>query len=323
MLRIELRNHLDASALAEILALIETVKAVEGHAPVGEHKLSHLRVGVREWVGILAYDEDRLVGYAHTRWNEPGTRPRMAVEVVVHPEWHGKEVARHLLRETRAVLGRAGGGLLYLWVHAVKDPTTTLAARMGFKVSRELALMSRELDEVPEVELPAGVEVRPYRHPRDEAAFLGVNNAAFAHHPENGGWGREDFAERRALAWFDPEGLLLAWRGEELLGFHWTKWHGHEADSPPAHEPVGEVYVLGVAPGTQGMGLGRALLHAGLTHLARRGCRRVILYVDLAEEPARRLYTSEGFATESLEVCYEEEVWPIVDHQRSELLRPA
>jgi mycothiol synthase len=323
MLRIELRATLDARTLQEILALIDAARAIEGHAPVGEHKVSHLAVGARDWLGILAYDDRELVGYAHTRWNAPGARPRMAVEVVVHPRWHDHDVARHLLDETRAVLGRAGGGLLYLWVHWVDDPRATLAARMGFRIERELAFMARTLDGAPLVTLPPDVTVRGYRHPDDQAAFLEVNNAAFRGHPENGGWTPEDFAERRRLSWFDPDGLLMAWRGRELLGFHWTKWHGHRADDQPAHDPVGEVYVLGLAPWAQGIGLGRALLHAGLAYLHGLGCKRVILYVDRASEPARRLYESEGFVTESLEVCYAEEVWPIVDQHTADLLRPA
>lgn len=323
MLRIELRTTLDSRTLEEILALIGAARAIEGHAPVGEHKVSHLTVGARDWLGILAYSDQDLIGYAHTRWDAPGARPRMAVEVVVHPDWHDRDVARHLLDETRAVLGRAGGGLMYLWVHWVADPQATLAARLGFRIERELAFMSRLLDEPPPVVLPSGVTVRGYRHPEDEAAFLTVNNAAFRGHPENGAWTPEDFAERRRLEWFDLAGLLLAWRGRELLGFHWTKWHGHLADDRPAHKPVGEVYVLGLAPQAQGTGLGRALLHAGLAHLYGLGCRRVILYVDRASTAARHLYESEGFTTESLEVCYAEEVWPIVDRQTSGLLRPA
>lgn len=328
MIRIELRNTLDQRALSEICALIEAARAIQGHAPVSEHKASHLAVGVRDWVGILAYDEDQLVGYAHTRWNALGTpappRPRMAVEVVVHPDWYGRDVARHLLNETRAVLGRAGGGLLYLWVHWVEDPSATLAARMGFRIQRELAFMARDFDRPPAPsEPPEGVVIRPYREGIDDQAFLEVNNAAFPDHPENGGWTPEVFAERRALEWFDPAGLLMAWRDDELLGFHWTKWHGHAGEKAPAHEPEGEVYVLAVSPRARGLGLGRVLLHAGLGHLYDRGCRRVILYVDRANESARMLYESEGFATVSLDVCYEEEVRPILDHRTAELLRPA
>ena len=321
--RVELRSDLNQDVLNQIRALIEAATLIEGHRPVGEHKYSHLSVGATSWVGVMAYDDDRLVGYAHTRWNPVGATPRMAVEVVVHPDYHGSDVARLLLEEARRVLGRAGGGLLYLWVHRVEDPSTTLAARLGFDVQRELAFMSRRLDERPrEPKLPDGVTFAAYRPDSDDAEFLRVNNAAFEGHPENGGWDLNEFAERRALEWFDPEGLIMAWRDDECVGFHWTKWHSHDSDEVPAHEPVGEVYVLGVHPSQQGTGLGRALLLAGLAHLFDRSCRQSILYVDCANTGAVKLYESEGFTTQYREVCYQDFVAPVVSHLDSGLRRP-
>jgi mycothiol synthase len=97
---------------------------------------------------------------------------------------------------------------------------------------------------------------------------------------------REDLAERMAEPWFDPAGLLVARRGKQLVGFHWTKRHSRE---------LGEVYVVGIDPAAQGTGLGRALTRAGLRHLADRGASEVLLYVEADNEPAIRLYTSHGF----------------------------
>ncbi len=323
MFRVELRTDLSQGVLDDIRRLIDEATQIEGHRPVGEHKYSHLAVGAAGWVGVLAYQDSRLVGYAHTRWNPRGTTPRLAVEVVVHPELYGSDVARLLLWETRSVLGRAGGGVLYLWVHRVDDPHDTLAVRLGFKVQRELAFMSRRLDEPPrEPQVPDGVVLRAYRPDVDDDEFLRVNNAAFEGHPENGGWDRAELALRRAFDWFDPDGLIMAWRGDRCVGFHWTKWHSHDSDEVPAHEPVGEVYVLGIDPDEQGTGLGRALLLAGLRHLYARECRQSILYVDRANTGAVKLYESEGFAVEYLEVCYEDVVAPVVSHLDSGLLRP-
>ena len=56
-----------------------------------------------------------------------------------------------------------------------------------------------------------------------------------------------------------------------LVGFHWTKIHGgHEKPDDAGghgHEPIGEVYVVGVDPAERGTGLGRALTLTGLRYL--------------------------------------------------------
>ncbi|BDH59061.1 hypothetical protein MTP03_40000 [Tsukamurella sp. PLM1] len=94
------------------------------------------------------------------------------------------------------------------------------------------------------------MRVRTYAGPADDAAILAVNNAAFAWHPEQGGWGQEQIDERTGADWFDPAGLFLAVGDEgELLGFHWTKVADPETG-------LGEVYVVAVAPEGQGRGLG-------------------------------------------------------------------
>jgi len=301
MVAIEVRTALDGRVLAEVRGLLAAVEAAAGTPPLGEHKDTQLRLGVPDWTGVLARDATgTLVGYAHLRWNDPGEVPRATVELAVAP---GADLAGRLLQEVRGVLAGAGGGVLYLWLHQVEDPQDTLATRAGFRVQRRLAVMTRPLDgPVPPASPADGIAVRPFRPGLDDETFLAVNNRAFAGHPEQGGWTVADLAERTRLAWFDPDGLLLAWRGDQALGFHWTKV------DPARPGGVGEVYVLGIDPAAQGLGLGRALLRAGLAHLAERGCRAVALYVDAANPGAVRLYTGEGFTTRSLEVCYEDEV---------------
>jgi mycothiol synthase len=150
---------------------------------------------------------------------------------------------------------------------------------------------------LPPAETPAGVVVRTFEPGRDEEAFLALNAEAFAGHPEQGRMSRTDLDQRMAEPWFDPGGFFLAeacegggsGAGGDLLGFHWTKVH-------PGEPPHGEVYVVGVSPRAQGMGLGRLLTLTGLHHLAGLGLAEVVLYVESDNAPAIAVYSRLGFA---------------------------
>ena len=113
-----------------------------------------------------------------------------------------------------------------------------------------------------------------------------MNAAAFAQHPEQGSMDADELAERMAEPWFDPAGLLVAADGDRVLGFHWTKRHS---------ATLGEVYVVGIDPASQGLGLGKALVDAGLRHLRDGGAEDVLLYVESDNVPAVRLYEGLGF----------------------------
>jgi mycothiol synthase len=186
-----------------------------------------------------------------------------------------------------------------------------VADALGMAAVRELMQMRRTLRDVPELVVPEGITFRTYRGASDDAELLRVNNAAFAWHPEQGGWEQADLDERRGESWFDPEGLFLAEEAgadgtRTLLGFHWTKVHG---DQPG----LGEVYVVGVDPAAQGRGLGRALTLVGLQHLAGRltpGSLRscppeVMLYVEADNAAAVKTYERLGFAVSNVDTAYQ------------------
>ncbi len=145
---------------------------------------------------------------------------------------------------------------------------------------------------------------RPFRPGEDEQPWLGVNAAAFASHPEQGGWDLATLRQRQAEPWWDPAGFLIYEEHGVMLGFCWTKIHH---DLTP---PEGEIYVIGVAPGAHGRGLGRALTVAGLASLSRRGIRHGMLFVDLDNDAAVGLYRSLGFTTARTEQAYTAQLEP-------------
>jgi len=190
-----------------------------------------------------------------------------------------------------------------LWAHGDVPAAAALAASAGLSRTRALWRMTRSL-RVPlaEPRLAPGISVRTFVPGQDEPEWLIVNGRAFADHPEQGRWTREDIDVREREPWFDPAGFFLAERGGRLVGFHWTKIH--PAGPAPGSAPVGEVYVLGIDPAGQGTGLGRALTLLGLHYLRDRGLGEVMLYVEESNVAAIKLYESLGFARASTDVMY-------------------
>lgn len=181
-----------------------------------------------------------------------------------------------------------------VWTHGRSSRLTAELERFGFTAVRELHQLRRRLTgpiETPDT--PDDVSIRAFVPGQDEDAWVAVNAAAFASHPEQGRWTIADLAAREQESWFEPSGFLMAWRGSELVGFHWTKIHDDGA---------GEVYVIGVSPDAQGLGLGKTLLKLGLASLQQRGCMEVLLYVDGDNTVAMRLYERTGFRSYDLDV---------------------
>jgi mycothiol synthase len=214
----------------------------------------------------------------------------------------------------RAAMEASNDGRLRLWAHGDHPSASALALSLGFERSRVLWQMRRSLyAPVPAPELPDGVRIRPFEVGRDEEAWVALNAAAFADHPDQGRWTLRDLRVRLCEPWFSAPGFLLAEREAdgELLGFHWTKVHGelHVHPRPPgtaphAHEPIGEVYVLGISPRAAGTGLGVALTLAGLRHLRAQGLDQAMLYVDESNTRAVRLYQKLGFSRWTTDVCF-------------------
>jgi mycothiol synthase len=276
-----------------IKELIAAAKEADGVAPVGDQVLRALPHDRTRH--LLALDDDTIVGYLDLA---PATDedPAMA-ELVVHPDSRRRGIGSAM---ARAALAEGGGGTR-IWAHGDLEGARATAKAVGLEAARELLQMRRPPNDLPPVTIPAGVHIDTYRGADDDAELLRVNNAAFAWHPEQGGWTDADIAERRAEAWFDPGGLFMAFDEQtgQLLGFHWTKVH---------NERLGEVYVVGVDPAAQGRGVGATLTLVGLHHLADRLSgdpeSTVMLYVEADNSAAVNTYRRLGFEVFSVDVAY-------------------
>lgn len=260
---------MDADELRRVADIAADAETEDGADPLDEATWLALRHRSDE---VAAWVEDD--GFA--------TLIHQDLSLVVRPAAREHGTGGSLLARVLA----AYDGEIRAWSHVDHPAAATLAKRHGFEKVRELWVMRRSTAEpLAHMTPPESVNIRRYQ-PRDDADLLRINAAAFADHPEQGEMSAGDLAERMAEPWFDPAGLLVAIRDGQVVGFHWTKQHSVEE---------GEVYVVGVAPEAQGLGLGRVLTLAGLAHLTDRGAREVLLYVEADNERAIRLYSGLGF----------------------------
>ena len=159
---------------------------------------------------------------------------------------------------------------------------------------------------LPGVDLPDGFRSRQFIVGQDEDAWLRVNARAFADHAEQGGMTRHDLDLRIAEPWFDASGFILIedTRGAvpTLAASHWTKIL--PAADPAVSPTQGEVYVVGVDPAYQGLGLGRAVTVLGLAHLRERGVTEAMLYVEADNVAAVATYSRLGFTRFAVDVMY-------------------
>ncbi|MGH3279025.1 MAG: mycothiol synthase [Trebonia sp.] len=286
----------------KVLSLATAVQAADGIAPLSEgarYTVSYGGNGVRHLT--LTLPDRTVIGYAHLVPTEADAPDGdWSGELLVSPAYRRKGVGSALATE---LVDRASGHGVRVWAHGDLPAAAAFAKSTGFARVRSLWRLRMSLRDapIPEPVFPTGVTVRTFKTGTDERAWLAVNHRAFADHPEQGSWTDDDLRLREEEAWFDPAGFFLAERDDRLAGFHWTKVH---ADGGGTGEPIGEVYVVGVDPGQQGGGLGRALTLAGLTHLRDRGLADVMLYVDEDNTAAVRMYMSLGFTRWSADAMY-------------------
>ena len=296
------RSALTAEEQQGVRELVAAATDFDGVAPVGEQVLRELGHDRTEHLLVTNATENTIIGYLNL--SPPRDEGAGMAELVVHPQARRRGIGAAM---GQAALAKTAGHNQF-WAHGTLEPAQATASALGLVPVRELVQMRRSLRGVPDSVAPLpGVRIRTYAGPGDDAELLRVNNAAFAEHPEQGGWTAVELAERRSEPWFDPAGLFLAFgdsatdQAGRLLGFHWTKVH---LDQPG----LGEVYVLGIDPSAQRRGLGPLLTSIGVESLARRLADSaeptVMLYVESDNVAAVRTYERSGFTTYSVDTAY-------------------
>lgn len=215
------------------------------------------------------------------------------LDLVVDPDHRGRGVGREVLTSQLA----QSPGEVRAWSHGENPAADALLQHSGFTPVRSLYKMELDPALLPapsdpqSVPLPDRFTLRTFDPARssDSAAWVRVNAAAFADHPEQGRMTVADFESLQAESWFDAEDLLLLEGPDGLSGSTWVKTvrEGNRVET--------ELYAIGVDPVLSGQGLGRSLLEATLSRMAQHQPGAVSLYVDGDNDRAVRMYEAAGF----------------------------
>lgn len=293
----QLLSRLNPDQKDKVLTLVELATVFDGINPFAEHVLLHLEHGGDLADQHLVVEEgNQMIAYAHIDATDQvlGPSVEMAVEPSQRNRGTGKQVLETVIKEF--------GTNIRLWSHGELDSAKKLAESFGFEKVRTVIQMRRNLDNLPE--LPkVDFKVRTFLPGLDDFAWLELNRKVFKTHPEQGRWKEKDLSIRISEDWFDAAGFFLVEENQQIIAFCWTKIHSH-SHIDNKHHQIGELYITGVDSEYEGKGLGKFLTILGMQHLARKGLHQVLLYTDLENDRAIRLYEKLGFAEISRDVMY-------------------
>jgi ribosomal protein S18 acetylase RimI-like enzyme len=258
--------------------------------------------------------DGRLAGYARISWEDSasGVGGEIGGILNIDPELAGRGIEQrlvdHAVHRARALVRTRGASApsvvrIYTTARDVAQHEALEAA--GFRRVRASAQLIRpNLDDIPDVPLPDGFEIRPIAaadRPMHRRVWE-ASNRAFA-----GSWGQEAASERRFLGWlddpaFDPPLWRVAFHGDDIAG----EILNYLGEPEPDGSRIGFTEGISVQPEFRRRGLARALLAASLRAVRDAGANRAALGVD-SQNPnqAQGLYESMGYEVVSVGYVYE------------------
>jgi mycothiol synthase len=294
-----------------IAALDRAVRDATGHPALGDAVWRDLEHPQPDSIGFLARrgnGSSGNVAYVHVARSDTFAPRHWVLGLAREPAQTDEAAITELLAAADRHIAAHGGGNAIVWLFDPSPADDALLAASGFTWQRDLYQMRVALPLAEAATFPSGIEIRTFEPGRDEAAWLEVNNRAFGNHPDQGGWVAETLSRRMAEPWFDPDLFVLAFDDAfdhgGLAGFNWLKVH----DSSSAEARLGEIFVIGVDPRSQGTGLGRALALEGLARLSALGITTGMLFVAAENTGALALYRSLGFTVHRLDRAYTHDV---------------
>jgi mycothiol synthase len=275
-----------SSELAQMADLVYVYPERNFHVVDLSYRLASWAVSDPRNIALWKADDGTLVGWAVAQL------PFASLDYAIHPDLPNLEEA--ILEwgiQRWAQVAQERGQRIYFYIAVPTDQHERIALleRHGLKPDDwGMLQLAHPLNfPVPEPTLPNGFTIRPLAGSREVRAYTAVHRAAFG--SENM---REDWRSRiLETDQYIPDLDLVAVAPDGSLAAFCICWikdlHG---------QSIGQVEPLGVAPQYQKMGLGRAILNAGLRAMQDHGATSAYIQTETTN-PASHLYHSTGYET--------------------------
>lgn len=251
----------------------------------------------------LVEHNGELVGYGGWRWRQENSGDLIYDHWrFVLPEWRGRGIEQELLRRAHQHLqeyARAHNQAATKWFEVEtgdsQEWVNTLLRENGYQPVRYFYEMVRpNLDNIPDAELPPGIETRPAKPEHMRAIYFG-GEEAFAEH-----WGSPVADEESFQLWLKRPWTLdlwqIAWDGDEFVGMILNRVDVKENEKYGYKRGLTED--IAVRKPWRGRGVAKALLVRSLKMFRDMGYDSTTLGVDSENATgALHLYESVGYQT--------------------------
>jgi mycothiol synthase len=319
MLIVSIRPYADESDLEAIAHLINTCEAVDRldqGTSISELKQEFNEPSLDKARDIRLWEDanGKLIGFAQLWISEPGKVTDGWLWFRVHPDARRGDVeaaaiawGKVRMREVSVMRGSAVK--LRSWARAEDGDRISLLTSSGFKADRYFFRMARELSEpIPEPQFPEGFWMRQFPGEQDAEAWVEMFNQSFIDHWNHHDLTIEKFKYDLAKPDYRNDLNLIAVADDgTFVAFCYCQISAEKCDRTGRNE--GWIASLGTRRGFRKIGLGRAMLLAGLHRLKAAGVETAILGVDAENQSgAMRLYESVGFHNIRNSISYVKDV---------------
>jgi len=260
---------------------------------------------------IIAEMDGDMIAYSRVEWwQEEDPNDRIYSHFVnILPKWRNQGIERAMIHwceeRLKAVAEQHpcdSKRLFQTYSSAFKTAYNEILESRGYSATRFFIEMSRPLENIPEAELPEGVEAHPVRE-GDTHKIWEASIEAFRDH-----WGfaepkEEEFISYKGSKYFQPELWQVAWDGDEVVS---SVMNFIEHDyNEKYHRKRGWTENISTRREWRRRGIARALIVRSMHMHKAKGMTEVALGVDTNNpNGALKLYQSLGYEKDKTHITY-------------------